>query len=78
MADISHQFAVASSLQQVFRAMTIPECRDAWWTKRSSGKPIIGTEYILYFSPIYDWRAVVTKCEHDSEFELQITRSDKD
>jgi len=51
---------------------------DAWWTKRSAGEPSEGAEYELWFGPEYDWRARVTRCVPDAEFELELTRADAD
>jgi uncharacterized protein YndB with AHSA1/START domain len=78
MADIFHQFPIKASPEQVFEAVTTPEGLDAWWTKRSTGKPVEGTEYSLYFGEGSDWRAVVSKCIRNAEFELQMTVADKD
>jgi hypothetical protein len=37
-----------------------------------------GEEYELFFGPGYDWRAKVTRCQPDSEFELEMVRADAD
>ena len=37
-----------------------------------------GAEYELWFGPEYDWRAKVTRCVPDSEFEVEMTRADGD
>jgi uncharacterized protein YndB with AHSA1/START domain len=78
MADIFHHFPIKASRQQVFQAIATPEGLDAWWTKRSSGNPVEGAEYELWFSPEHDWRAVVSRCVPDSEFELEMTRAQED
>ena len=57
---------------------TTPGGLDEWWTQRSSGEPKEGAEYELWFGPEYDWRARVTRCVPDVEFELQMTRADAD
>ncbi len=41
-------------------------------------KAVEGAEYELWFGPQYDWRAKVTRCVPNSEFELEILRADKD
>jgi len=78
MADIFHHFPINEPIQKVFDGVATPAGLDAWWTLRSSGKPVIGQEYELYFGEAYDWRAVVTKCVWNDEFELQMTGADKD
>jgi uncharacterized protein YndB with AHSA1/START domain len=78
MADIFHHFLIKASQQKVFQAVSAPENLDVWWTKRSSGKPAEGGEYELWFGSGYDWRAEVSRCVPDVEFELKMTRADKD
>jgi uncharacterized protein YndB with AHSA1/START domain len=78
MPDILQDFPVKASSERVFQAITSPAGLDSWWTQRSVGNPIEGTEYELWFGPDYDWRAKVTRCVKNSEFELEMTRADKD
>lgn len=78
MPDIVHDFPISASKERVFRGIATPGGLDAWWTKSSSGTPVLGAEYALQFGPEYDWRAVVTRCEPDKAFELRMTRADKD
>ncbi len=78
MADIYHDFPIKAPLERVFQAVSTPQGLDCWWTKRSEGKPVEETEYELWFGPEYDWRAKVTRCVPNSEFELEILRADED
>ncbi len=78
MADIYHHFPINASRQKLFQAVCTPKGLDSWWTKRSSGKPVEGAEYELWFGPEYDWRAVVTRCVPDTEFEFEIIRAQED
>lgn len=78
MPDIFHHFPIRASARQVFRAVSTPADLDAWWTKRCSGEPAPGSRYELWFGPQFDWRAVVSLCVPDAEFELQITSADQD
>ena len=78
MADIVHDFPINASSQRVFQAVSSPAGLDSWWTKRSSGEPAQGNEYVLWFGPEDDWRAVVSRCVANSEFELRLTRSQQD
>ncbi len=78
MADIFHDFPINVPVGRVFDAVTTPEGLDTWWTQRSAGKPQDGEEYELWFGPEYDWRAKVTRCVPDSEFEVEMTRADSD
>lgn len=78
MADILQDFPIKANRSKVFEMFTTPSGLDAWWTMRSTGHPAEGAEYELFFGPEYDWRARVTKCVPDVEFELEMTRADAD
>ena len=78
MPDIFHDFPIKASRDNVFRAVSTPTGLASWWTNRSSGEPAPGEEYELWFGPEYDWRAVVSKYVPGTEFELKMTKSDKD
>lgn len=78
MADIFQDFPIKVSPARVFEAVSTPQGLDVWWTKTSSGRPVLGEEYVLGFGPGYDWRAKVTKCVMDSEFEIQFFNSHED
>lgn len=78
MADIFHQFPIKASGQEVFEAFSTPSGLDVRWTKQSAGKPVEGAEYKLWFGPPYDWRAVVSRCIPDREFEFMLTHADED
>lgn len=70
MPDVYLDLPIRAPLDRVFQAVSAPPGLDCWWTKRSAGKPVLGTEYELWFGPEYDWRAQVTRCVPDSDFEL--------
>lgn len=78
MADIYHDFQIKAPLNRVYDAVSTSHGLDEWWTKRSSGEPIEGAEFELWFGPEYDWRARVTRFVSPSEFELQMTKADPD
>lgn len=78
MADIFHYFPIKASAARVFQAVSTPAGLDSWWTKRSTGRPKENAEYQLWFSPEYDWRARVSKFVPGREFEIEITKADKD
>lgn len=78
MADILYEFPIAAPAAEVFRAVSSPTGLDAWWSLRSSGEPALGAVYELDFGPDYRWRAVVTRCQPGSVFELELTRADAD
>jgi uncharacterized protein YndB with AHSA1/START domain len=78
MPDIFHDFPIAASPERVFDAIATPEGLDEWWTSRSSGRPMEGAEYELWFGPEYDWRAKVTRSVPSQSFELTMTRADGD
>ena len=78
MPDIFQDFPVKAPPDRVYQAISSPTGLDNWWTQRSNGKPIEGTQYELWFGPQYDWRAIVSKCTLNREFELRMTASDAD
>lgn len=78
MVNIFHDFFIKAPPDHVFRTVSAPEGLDRWWTKRSAGEPRPGAEYELWFGPEHDWRATVTKCTPDTEFELELTHADED
>ena len=78
MADIFHDFPINAPSDRVFRALSTPEGLDTWWTKQSAGRPQVGAEYELGFGPGYDWRAKVTRCVPNTEFEVQFVHADSD
>jgi uncharacterized protein YndB with AHSA1/START domain len=78
MADILQDFPIRASRERVFEMFTMPHGLDQWWTMRSAGQPVEGGEYELFFGPEHDWRAKVTRCVPGIEFELEMTRADRD
>ena len=75
MADVLHHFPVDAPPVRVFEAFATPAGLDSWWTLRSTGQPKLGGEYELHFGADYDWRARVTRCVPEKEFELELTRA---
>src|SRR5690348_6928452 len=78
MPDIFHDFPINAPPSRVFRAVSAPAELDQWWTIRSAGEPRLGAEYELWFGREYDWRAKVARCRPDAEFELELTRADRE
>jgi len=78
MPDIFHDFQIKAPTEKVFQAVSTPTGLDAWWTKRSSGHPVQGSEYELWFGPEYNWRAMVSRCAPPTEFELEVTKAHED
>lgn len=78
MADIVHHFPIKASADQVFQAISTPTGLDTWWTNRASGEPKEGAKYELSFGPDGDWRAIVSRCVPQSEFELELIEADSD
>jgi uncharacterized protein YndB with AHSA1/START domain len=75
MPDVLLDLPIKAAPERVFQAVSTPAGLECWWTQKSSGTPIIGATYELWFGPEYDWRAVVTQCEPPSRFELEMTRA---
>jgi len=78
MPDILNDFPIKAPIADVFRAVTLPQALDEWWTKRSTGTPMLGAEYALWFGPEYDWRARVTKCSPPTVFEIEMVDAGTD
>jgi uncharacterized protein YndB with AHSA1/START domain len=78
MADIIQEFTVKAPPARLFEMFSTPEGLNRWWTKEASGEPKVDAEYRLFFGPNYDWRAKVTKCVPDTQFELQMTDAHED
>lgn len=78
MPDILHDLPIQASIERVFEAFTTPEGLDRWWTLRSEGVPLMGSEYRLCFGPRFDWRARVTRVEPPREFELELVDAMED
>jgi hypothetical protein len=58
--------------------MTTPEGLDRWWTDRASGTPREGAVYELGFGPEYQWRAKVSRCTPETEFEIEMIEAAPD
>ena len=78
MYSIYHNFPIAAPLNKVFECISQPNGLDVWWTKKSSGIPVMNQEYMLWFGPEYDWRGKVSLCEKERHFELTIIQADVD
>jgi uncharacterized protein YndB with AHSA1/START domain len=78
MPDILHDFPIKAPPTRVFAAVSTANGLDTWWTKSSNGTPATGEEYALSFGPEYEWRARVTRCVPDKEFEVEMTHADAD
>jgi uncharacterized protein YndB with AHSA1/START domain len=78
MVDIFEDFPVDASPARVFQAVSEPAELDCWWTLKCSGRAEPGASYELDFGPGYQWRAAVTRCVLNAEFELRITSADAD
>jgi uncharacterized protein YndB with AHSA1/START domain len=78
MHEILQDFPIAADPARVYRAVSEPAQLDEWWTLRSAGHAAVGETYELDFGPDYRWRAVVTKADPASAFELRMTSADAD
>ena len=78
MPDIFHTFPINASAVKVYRGISTPEGLDSWWTEKSEGQAASGLIYKLYFGQDHNWKAVVTRCTTNREFELQMTDADSD
>lgn len=78
MADILQDLPINVSIDRVYRAVSTPAGLDTWWTRGATGSPQAGAEYQLDFGPGYAWRARVTRCVENADFELEMMEADDD
>jgi len=78
MADIHQHFPIKAGARRVFEAVSTPAGLNSWWTESCSGVPEPGAEYNFGFGPGYDWRARVSRCVPDTEFEFELIKADSD
>lgn len=78
MADILQDFPIRAPVDRVFDAVSTSRGLNSWWTDACSGQPELGASYTLGFGPMYQWRAIVTRCETNVVFELTMAESDAD
>ncbi len=76
--SIFHNLTIKAPLKTVFDAISKPEHLNNWWTLKSSGSPILGSEYNLNFTDPYNWFCKVSKVKDNVSFHLKMTESDKD
>jgi len=78
MPDVLHQFVIQASPDVVWPFFATGEGLAKWWTESSAGIAKAGEVWQLYFTPEYDWRARVTRCETNSAFELTMIEAMED
>ena len=78
MFSIEHSIEIEADASLVFDAITKPEGLSSWWTAKSSGKLAIGEQYNFYFTPDFDWWAVVVAFEENESVEFVMTDADED
>lgn len=76
--NIYHNLVVKASENDVFDAVSQPRHLDNWWTLKSSGSPILNSEYNLNFTDEYNWLCKVIKIIPNISFHLKMIDSDKD
>jgi uncharacterized protein YndB with AHSA1/START domain len=76
--NILHNLVIESTKKEVFKAVSLPEHLNNWWTLKCSGKPELGSEYNLFFTSEYDWYGKVSKCIEYESFHISMTKSDLD
>jgi uncharacterized protein YndB with AHSA1/START domain len=75
MPDACFLFTVNAAPEKVFDAVASPDGISTWWSRKTDGKPNLGNIYTLDFGGGYIWRAEVTRCVKNSEFELTMIES---
>jgi uncharacterized protein YndB with AHSA1/START domain len=49
MADLFHHFQINAVPEKVFENISTANGLDRWWSKNSTGTPLIGEVYQLFF-----------------------------
>lgn len=78
MHSIYHDFVINKSKETVFDAISNPNHLNNWWPLKSSGKPILDSEYNLNFTDKYNWFCKVSKVQTNKSFYLSMTVSSED
>lgn len=76
--NILHNLVIGSTKKEVFKAVSMPEHLNNWWTLKCSGKPELGSKYNLFFTSEYNWYGKVSRCVEDESFHISMTKSDLD
>lgn len=75
MHNIYHDFTINVSKERVFKAISLPNELNNWWTLRCSGTPELGAVYNFYFAEEYNWFAVISILKHDEQVEFKMTKA---
>lgn len=78
MPDILHDLVIRAPRPAVFAALSTPAGLDAWWTLDAEGEAREGAGWRLGFGPEFQWKAKVSRCVPDSDFEWVLTAADAD
>ena len=76
--SIYHDIIIQAKKEKIFNALTLPKHLNNWWTLKSKGFPLVGSEYNFYFSEDYNWYAKVIFSDTLKGFHLKMTNSDED
>lgn len=78
MPDVLHQFVISETPDAVWQYFATGEGLAKWWTESSNGIAELGEVWQLYFTPEYDWRARVTRCEPNAAIEFTMVEAMED
>ncbi|NML71297.1 SRPBCC domain-containing protein [Chryseobacterium sp. RP-3-3] len=76
--SILHDLEVDSTLENVFRMVSVPEFLNEWWTHYCQGVPEPDSEYTFEFSEKDILKGKISKFNPPYEIEFLITDGDKD
>jgi uncharacterized protein YndB with AHSA1/START domain len=78
MYSIYHDLVISASKEKVFEGFTSPIHLNNWWALKSSGNPVLDSEYNLNFTDEYNWFCKVSKVQANKHFYLIMTTSSED
>jgi uncharacterized protein YndB with AHSA1/START domain len=78
MYSIYHDLVISASKEKVFEGFTSPIHLNNWWALKSSGNPVLDSEYNLNFTDEYNWFCKVSKVQANKHFHLIMTTSSED
>jgi len=78
MFSIHHEIDISGPRAAIMKAISTPDGINAWWTKRCSGRLLVGELFNFYFSDDYSWWAYVSEYVEDKKVAYEMCDADQD
>ena len=76
--SIFHNLIIIASTKDVFDAVSLPIHLNNWCTLKSSGIPVLNSEYNLNFTDDFNWYCKVSHILINKSIHFSMTKSDSD